>query len=85
MSKPPYPPFPPNYTSVLQTGGRQRAAFVVELRCLDELDDVRKTAIKEWLELKMSEFLTRNVDIEQAIVADDTQFDAPTRKALRLE
>lgn len=83
MTKKPYPEYPPSYREVPKIGGYVRKCFVIELLCLDELDNVQQAIVQEKLEAALAN-LSLNAIIQKAEVVTPDRFDPVLRQGLRL-
>ena len=81
--KRPYPAYPPNYKIIPKVGGYSRQCFVIELLCLEELNNVQIAQIQENLEAALDN-LPLNPIIEKTEVVAPDRFDPILRQGLRL-
>jgi hypothetical protein len=83
MSKKQYPDYPPSYREVPKIGGYFRQCLVVELLCLQELDNTQLAQVQERLEAALSN-LPLNSIVEKTEVVTSDRFDPVLRQGLRL-
>lgn len=84
MSKKPYPGFPPNFTSVDETGGFTRTCFVLEFMSLGQLEPAQIALIEEQVSA-LAERLAKGMSVVEGVqfVTPD-RFDRKLSDGLRL-
>ena len=83
MTKKPYPGYPPSYKEIPKVGGYVRKCFVIELLCLEEMNNIQLAQVQEKLEAALAN-LNLNSIIEKAEVVTPDRFDPVLRQGLRL-